>query len=225
MGTTVGILGLAGSGKDTFAKMLQEELQKLGHTFVLRRYAQPLKELTARIYGLTIEELEDRVIKEKPVQVPRDVMLDRVFECLVDVLEFDNDELDKASELYFEHFSSAKATSPREFQQVFGTDVVRAVRSNAWVEYLHSKEGKFIVTDVRFDNEFCDYNFLLQRHTAITRPVHASEHLAWDLEYKDGCWLEYDESIEQIHNYTTGWTLDDLKYQAKQVARRYNNKL
>lgn len=175
----VGILGLAGAGKDTFANMLLEHLPD----FKIDRYARPLKELTCRIFGLTMEEVEDRVIKEKPVQVSRDVMVQEVFGTLSGVLHFTDEELDKASELFFEHFQSARAMSPREFQQIFGTDVVRAVKPTAWVDRLHSVQGNLIVPDVRFENELCDYNILVMGVTGVTRPVHASEHFAWELEY------------------------------------------
>ena len=210
----IGILGLAGSGKDTFANMLLEHLPD----FKIDRYARPLKELTCRIFGLTMEEVEDRVIKERPVQVSRDVMIQEVFGTLSDVLNFTDEELDKASELFFEHFQSARAMSPREFQQIFGTDVVRAVKPTAWVDRLHSVQGNLIVPDVRFENEMCFLNYLVQRHADVPRPVHSSEHLAWDLEYKEGYWLNFDAPTYQIFNYDN-YSLDDLKTQAIRTAQ------
>ena len=181
MGIKVGILGLAGSGKDTFATMLQKHLPD----FAIDRYAAPLKALTAEVYNCTLEELEDRAFKEKPKQVSRDVMIESVFYCLTNVLNFTEEELDKASELFFEHFGSAKALSPREFQQVFGTDVVRAVKPNAWVQHLQGKGDNLIVPDVRFDNELCDYNILITGRIGINKPkpTHSSELYAWRLEH------------------------------------------
>lgn len=214
----VGILGLAGSGKDTFANMLLEHLPD----FKIDRYARPLKELTCRIFGLTMEEVEDRVIKEKPVQVSRDVMIQEVFGTLSAVLNFTDEELDKASELFFEHFQSARAMSPREFQQVFGTDVVRAVKPTAWVDRLHSVQGNLIVPDVRFENELCDMNLLIIRQHDLPRPVHTSEHYAWDLGFS----AEHDlpKNTRVVGNLAP-MSLEALRVQASKYARRIKNQL
>lgn len=214
----VGILGLAGSGKDTFANMLLEHLPD----FKIDRYARPLKELTCRIFGLTMEEVEDRAIKEKPVQVSRDTMIQEVFGTLSDVLNFTDEELDKASELFFEHFQSARAMSPREFQQIFGTDVVRAVKPTAWVDRLHSVQGTLIVPDVRFENELCDVNFLIVREQYIPEPTHSSEYFAWSLEHL----TEYPyETIDYYIDNGVGISLHNLRQQAKRYAARISKQL
>ena len=84
----IGILGLAGAGKDAFAALLVQEINDLGAMpdLIIDRYAAPLKKLTAKIFGLTLAEVEDREIKEKPKQINRDVMIDEVFHCLERVL-------------------------------------------------------------------------------------------------------------------------------------------
>lgn len=211
MTITVGILGLAGSGKDTFANMLLEHLPD----FKIDRYARPLKELTCRIFGLTMEEVEDRVIKETPVQVSRDVVVQEVFGTLSDVLNFTNEELDKASELFFEHFQSARARSPREFQQIFGTDVVRAVKPTAWVDRLRSVQGNLIVPDVRFENELCDYNIMVLSEFETPRPQHTSEHYAWDLEHSQVCTPVGMAAVDNNPDYVS---LEQLTRLAKKFA-------
>lgn len=220
----VGILGLAGSGKDTFSKMLQEELATLGHCFALESYAKPLKVLTSIIFDLTLDELEDRELKETPKYIDPDYAVQAVFNLLNKTLQFTPEELETASEKYFEVLGNQTNLSPREFQQLFGTDVVRATKSTAWVDYLQAKKGNLIVTDVRFANELCAENFLLHRHQLAPRPAHPSEHLAWDLEYVEGYWLEFDEHIYQVFNYLD-YTLEELQAQAKRVARRINNRI
>ena len=220
----VGILGLAGSGKDTFAKMLQEELATLGHCFALESYAKPLKVLTSIIFDLTLDELEDRELKETPKEIDPDYAVQAVFNLLNKTLQFTPEELETASEKYFEVLGNKTNLSPREFQQLFGTDVVRATKSTAWVDYLQAKEGNLIVTDVRFENELCGENFLLHRHQLAPRPTHPSEHLSWDLEHVEGYWLEFDEHIYQVFNYLD-YTLEELQEQAKRVARRINNRI
>lgn len=216
MSIKVGILGLAGSGKDTFATMLQKHLTG----FTIDRYAAPLKDLTAEIYNCTLEELEDRAFKEKPKQVSRDVMIEAVFYWLTVILRFTEEELDRASELFFEHFGSAKAMSPREFQQVFGTDVVRAVKPSAWVQHLQGKEGNLIVPDVRFENELCDYNILVTRFVGIPRPQHPSEQFAWDLQFNHTCWMPQVPHAPNSESYSTLENLDGVAaYFAEQITR------
>ena len=69
--------------------------------------------------------------------------------------------------------------SPREFQQLLGTDVVRAIDPDAWVKYLQKQDGNFIITDCRFGNESTDYNVLMMRQDAPDiDSVHASEKFA-----------------------------------------------
>lgn len=212
----IGILGLAGSGKDTFATMLQKHLTG----FTIDRYAAPIKKLTAHLFECTLEDIEDRDFKEKPKQINRDKMIIEVYFCLDRVLGFTDDELDKASELFFEYFSSAKAISPREFMQVFGTDVVRAVKPNAWVQHLQGKEGNLIVPDVRFENELCDYNVLILREDYPTKPAHSSELFAWELEQ------QLYEPFSKVDYYidNTG-DLPDLSFEARLHAQRISRQL
>lgn len=213
MSIKVGILGLAGSGKDTFATMLQKHLTG----FTIDRYAAPIKKLAAHIFECTLEDIEDRDFKEKPKQISRDKMIIEVYFCLDRTLGFNDDELDKASELFFEHFSSARAISPREFMQVFGTDVVRAVKPTAWVDHLQGKEGNLIVPDVRFENELCDYNVLIYRAHNPPKPTHISEQFAWAIENN------FDYPITIVDSYVDnaeGVSLRALEYIAKQHAHR-----
>lgn len=207
----VGILGLVGSGKDTFAKMLQEELAALGHNFSLESYAKPLKVLTSTIFDLTLDELEDRELKETPKEIDPDYAVQAVFNLLNKTLQFTPDELETASEKYFEVLGNKTYLSPREFQQLFGTDVVRATKSTTWVDYLQAKKGNLIVTDVRFENELCDHNVLMQRYPHNPTPTHASELYAWELQHTGKCC----QGLIIVHNIST---LKALKYCAYQTA-------
>lgn len=210
MGIKVGILGLAGSGKDTFATMLQKHLTD----FTIDRYAAPIKALTARLFECSLEDIEDRDFKEKPKQVSRDKMIIEVYFCLNRTLGFNDDELDKASELFFEHFGSARAISPREFLRIFGTDVVRAVKPTAWVDYLQGENANLIVPDVRFENELCDINILVERVVGGTRPQHSSEQFVWDLTHTN---TKYDDVMFLVENHS-GTTIPELYAQAVILA-------
>ena len=216
----IGILGLAGAGKDTFAAMLVQEINDLGAMpdLIIDRYAAPLKTLTAKIFGLTLAEVEDREIKEKPKQINRDRMIEEVFHCLERVLKFEDDELDEASHLFFEHFQSARAISPREFQQLFGTEVVRKVKRTAWRDRLQNRPRDIVVPDVRFENELCDINILVRRFNYIDRPKHESEHLAWDLQFT-GKQAILDIPLFVINNTETEISLEQLRAQARTTAK------
>ena len=219
MSFKIGILGLANSGKDTFAAMLVQEINDLGAMpdLIIDRYAAPLKKLTAKIFGLTLAEVEDREIKEKPKQINRDVMIDEVFHCLERVLKFNLEEMDEASHLFFEHFQSARDISPREFQQLLGTEVVRKVKRTAWRDRLQNRPRDIVVPDVRFENELCDINILIKRFENIDRPKHESEHLAWDLQFT-GRVAVLDIPLFEINNRRP-ISLDELRAQARATAK------
>lgn len=214
----VGVLGIAGSGKDTFAKMLQEELSALGHCFSLESYAKPLKVLTSIIFDLTLDELEDRELKETPKEIDPDYAVQAVFNLLNKTLQFTPEELETASEKYFEVLGHKTYLSPREFQQLFGTDVVRATKSTAWVDYLQAKKGNLIVTDVRFENELCDINTLIQRDYDADYPAHTSEVLAWQLGHD--ATPEQEDYVDYYIDNVYGTSLHALQGCARRTAHR-----
>ena len=223
MGTLkVGILGLAGSGKDTFASMLQEELSKLGHDFKIDRYARPIKELTSRIFGLTLDEIEHRVTKELPTRINLTVLHNECNVMLQHILKFNPRELEQAQDLLYKYFAGCTELSPRQFQQYFGTDVVRAVRPNAWVDILQERDENLIVPDVRFENELCSTNFLVMGYPNFTRPEHTSEHYAWDLEYGLSA---LPSGLTLIDNDPDMTTLEHLQDMAKCRVRRIPQQL
>lgn len=73
MHSSFGLMGLAGSGKDTTAKILREALlrENLGD-FELRAFAAPLKDFTMDVFGLTPSAVYDHVLKEQEFKVGYD---------------------------------------------------------------------------------------------------------------------------------------------------------
>lgn len=204
----IGVLGLMNSGKDTFAQMLLEHLDG----FSIDRYAAPIKDLTCRVFNLTDVQVEDRVLKEQVQPVHQDIMIEEVLHTLTKVLKFTPEQLEQASELYFEHLGHCTELSPRKFQQLIGTDVVRAVQDDAWVQRLQKVQKNLIVPDVRFENELCDYNILIMREHYTEKPTHSSELFAWLIENR----TVYPTTIVDGYvDNVKGTTLEHLRWLAK----------
>lgn len=196
----LGLLGLAGSGKDTAAEILQSVLAEQGMCFPILKYAGLLKEATRLAFG---DNFDDRDVKEERVFVTPD-LADKIIDATDYVwlkLDFDHEHFELFNDLCTKHIDSKTWMSPRDFQQLLGTDVVRAIDPDAWVKYLTGQDGNFIVSDVRFANELVDYNVLLWRTDICQDDAgvlgHSSEKLAWqcmfDVQHTDAPYL---------HDYT-----------------------
>lgn len=142
----IGIAGKAGSGKDTVATIIQfltldddvfsktnrDCIADLEHKaycasqskWKIKKYASTLKKITSIILGCKVNKLEDREFKEK--------------------------ELGKQWQVI------DYTLTPRLLLQRLGTDAARYVHPDIWVNALFSKfkkKSRWIITDVRFDNE------------------------------------------------------------------------
>ena len=210
----LGLLGLAGSGKDTAAEILQRVLREQGFEFEIKKYAGLLKEATRLAFG---DNFDDRDVKEERVFITP-ALADKIIDATDYVwLKLFSNEDECVRKHWFElyndhcikHIDSKTWISPREFQQLLGTDVVRTTDPDAWVNYLMGQDGNFIVSDVRFANELLDYNVLLWRNpTALPTGAHISEAFAQqlmvDVAHMDAPYL---------HDYTL-WnkgTLEELE--------------
>lgn len=173
MSIKIGLLGLAGSGKDTAAEILQRVLREQGMSFEIMKYAGLLKEATRLAFG---DNFDDRDVKEERVFVTPE-LADKLIDATDYVwlkLGLPDELFEEYNRLTIEFIDSKTWISPREFQQLLGTDVVRTIDPDAWVKYLMEQDGNFIVSDVRFANELMDFNVLLMRGH-IPDVVHESE--------------------------------------------------
>lgn len=75
MNNLIGIVGVAGSGKSTVARMLNKEL---GGHYQIKHFADPIKDTLSLYFGVTREQIEDRKFKENNIPgweiTPRDFM-------------------------------------------------------------------------------------------------------------------------------------------------------
>ena len=205
----LGLLGLAGSGKDTAAEILQRVLREHGFEFEIKKYAGLLKEATRLAFG---DNFDDRDVKEERVFVTP-ALADKIIDATDYIwlkLGFGQEHFELFNDLCIKHIDSKTWISPREFQQLLGTDVVRAIDPDAWVKYLTEQDGKYIVSDVRFANELVDCNVLLWRDNPTSAvELHVSELFAVSCMHD----VQRSDPIDYLHDYTL-WnkgTLEELE--------------
>ncbi|AZU99228.1 dNMP kinase [Acinetobacter phage vB_AbaP_APK2] len=213
MSYKIGLIGLAGSGKDTVAVILQEALKERGQVFEIDRYAGLLKEAARQVFG---ENFDDRNVKEVDKFVDL-YLADKIIDATDYVylkLNRSDIDLDEWNALCQKHIDSCTWMSPRKFQQLLGTEVGRALDENIWVNYLKNQDRNLIIPDVRFGNEDVDFNILITRHPVPQGKLHASEVYAAELQLSDN---PYDYVDYVIHN---DGSIDDLKRKVQQLVNK-----
>ncbi|QGF20161.1 dNMP kinase [Acinetobacter phage vB_AbaP_PMK34] len=213
MSYKIGLIGLAGSGKDTVAVILQEALKERGQVFEIDRYAGLLKEAARQVFG---ENFDDRNVKEVDKFVDL-YLADKIIDATDYVylkLNRSDIDLDEWNALCQKHIDSCTWMSPRKFQQLLGTEVGRAIDPDIWVNYLKNQDRKLIIPDVRFGNEDVDFNILITRHPVPQGKLHASEVYAAELQLSDN---PYDYVDYIIHN---DGSIEDLKRKVQQLVNK-----
>ncbi|QQO92959.1 deoxynucleotide monophosphate kinase [Acinetobacter phage Pipo] len=213
MSYKIGLIGLAGAGKDTVAVILQEALKERGQVFEIDRYAGLLKEAARQVFG---ENFDDRNVKEVDKFVDL-YLADKIIDATDYVylkLNRSDIDLDEWNDLCQKHIDSCTWMSPRKFQQLLGTEVGRAIDPNIWVNYLKNQDRNLIIPDVRFGNEDVDFNILITRHPVPQGKLHASEVYAAELQLSDN---PYDYVDYVIHN---DGSIEDLKRKVQQLVNK-----
>lgn len=134
-----GITGKKGHGKDTLAKFICEK----NKTFVVLHFADSLKKMCCDIFGLSHEQLNDSVLKEQLLEKHIDMDLFLPLMKSYTGLEI--------------IARSLTAKTPREVLQFFGTEYVRKIQDDYWIQKTISQINRHqncLIADLRFLNEF-----------------------------------------------------------------------
>lgn len=138
MGDLYGIAGQKRHGKDTFARLVQEANPE----FQITHFAKSLKRMANSIFGLTDAQMNDDRIKEARLERP--IYMDDHVEAIR-----------LATGLNIQPHGKV-AHTPRECMQYFGTDFVRSVQDNYWIQQVRDEisDGRqYLIPDTRFLNE------------------------------------------------------------------------
>lgn len=196
----IGVIGLAGAGKDTAAEAFGLPVVRL---------AAPLKDAARALFGPTFD---DRDVKEKAVLV-RTVDLITACERCADMLDLR--EPSKLAQLVCKTFPvtfDSLYISPREFQQRLGTDVIREIQPAAFRQYIAMLDCDLVCPDVRFQDEAAMFDWLLCIVRPGVAPVanHQSENMAREFtaQYQRDrmatcgrlIWIENDSSIAALQS-------------------------
>lgn len=186
----IGLTGLAGAGKDTFALALQRSLVARGVATEITSWAKPIRVIAAALGFRPY----DREAKEISVAFSLDLFSDRLQQELdytfkgqlsehrrAELYAFTMDALDQYV------YEEILYVSPRQFMQILGTEGGRRVDPNLWVNRAKKpydiKDCVVLVPDTRFDNEVESVDLIVN----VTRPginpvnAHSSERLASQL--------------------------------------------
>lgn len=154
----IGITGLIGSGKDTFAAALQRRMLAHGMPAQIDDFAKPLREVLHALHFST-----ERDKKEKVVWFDASRLEDKLYDALATSSffgELSNDHLAEINARVLatleEHYrdGSDYAASPRQMFRIVGKAAVDTDR-HIFVRRVTTRyyPNHLIVSDVRFDNE------------------------------------------------------------------------
>ena len=138
----ISLSGKKGSGKDTAADLITEEI--VGFDINRVSFAAKLKEVCKEVFDLTGEQVNGEH-KETPLDEPAILGLTQKKAIL---------RAFNLSEEYADEYEGEVFTTPREILQYVGTDLLRNIQDDIHLKSMPIAEGAInIVTDTRFPNE------------------------------------------------------------------------
>lgn len=149
----LGLTGFAGAGKDTVADLLVAHAR-----FRKLAFADALRAEVAEGFGVSVGDLADPAAKHRPTSALAMRRAPRDFLAAV-VLSLSVAAPDHRTPLSNEWLDEPRA--PRQILQWWGTEYRRAQHDRYWTRIMASRlvgyqrdgETRFVITDVRFDNE------------------------------------------------------------------------
>lgn len=153
MSFVLGINGAAGSGKDTVGEYLIRHHGWSGkHAF-----ARNLKDMVKEIFKLSEEDVSSQEGKRRQLEEPKVFTKDRFSSVLAWMYRtHQKANTSKAQVKAVTDLIGTKLYTPRQIIQFIGTDICRTLVPSYHVDVLGaqvSREGNWVVTDVRFENE------------------------------------------------------------------------
>lgn len=188
----VGVTGLAGSGKDTVARMLLE----LVPGAVRIAFAEPLKRFCSEVYDWPLDKLEDQTFKATPdrryVRLSRECIAELGWDDFIDEWhegQYPGRDLHEVLGLSDEEYAGWAETgevhlTPRHALQQLGTNWGRGCYSATWVDLAARRAAALrragcplvVISDVRFNNEVAAVDRVLEVvRPGVARGAHASE--------------------------------------------------
>jgi hypothetical protein len=171
-----GIAGRKRHGKDTFARAVESAAALLpkASPFYTTHFADPLKNMACDIFGLTHEQMYADELKEAPLEKP--IVMDlylATMRTVTGLLEIQP--------------AGLVAHTPRQVAQFFGTDYVRRIQDDYWIQHtinglrpnLKGAAQRVLIPDTRFPNEAAALRAAGGRIIKIIRidaPTSADEH-------------------------------------------------
>lgn len=173
----VGIHGFKQSGKDTTADFFVSE-----YGYTKYAYANKLKEVLSLLFNIPIELLHGSDEDKNSLTTVR-----------WDKLDVDDCPIIPAHEEFL---------TIRELMQIFATNICRRHYKDIWIETAFPKQGRVVVSDVRFQNEaeyIHENNGLIiaVKREAAQGGSHESEQ-GIDPELVDA-WIDNDGTLEELH--------------------------
>ena len=224
----IGLIGSAGAGKDTAAKILSDLTGKPVVSF-----AKPLHDAAIHIWGdavLNREEKEkEQIFGERSFEWFNDyhmALLAKINSTQNVITERNLHKLLTLRDLFTDPATGRinETITPRKFMQLYGTEYWRSILPSVWVNLVQDTYDDCIVPDVRFANEAMIFDLLIviKRDGVVPVSNHISEEMA--NQFKDLC-----EQKEPITHWFGGiakdlivlennGTIDGLGYKLKEIA-------
>lgn len=221
----IGIMGLAGAGKDTFAEYLLRYMQGYMQGYRIEKFAAPLKNAAYQLFGA---KFDDRDVKEvDQLKHPHTIDIAAGL-CWSELGISTNSAAWARQHAAFPSEGDDSdgdfpiSISPRRFQQLLGTEVCRAIDPDCFVKRIDAMR-QVIVTDCRFQNEMdaMDEILLVVRPGIAPVANHESERLAAELTqaYLDCGEMHFMFMGKRIRVVDNSGTLADLELEAEFISR------